>query len=294
MARIRTIKPEFWTSEQVMECSTTSRLLFIGMWNFCDDAGNHPASFLTLKAEVFPSDELKIDYIKELLEELIAVGLVEEYEAGGKRYWHVTGWHHQRIEKPNFKHPPHENRRPVEERSTTNRRPVEERSTPEGKCKGNVIGEGKGGKEQVHADPDPASAPEKPKRRAASAAVVFDPVGFLAERGVEQQTIADHFAVRKVKKQPPTETALQQFEREADKAGLSLQAAATECCARGWAGFKAEWLTNSQNGARAGPPPAQTGRQARIDNYWQEFGGNGEKRDTNSERDITGESVRIT
>jgi hypothetical protein len=136
--------------------------------------------------------------------------------------------------------------------------------------------------------------PEKPKKRAAVAAVVFDPVGFLADRGVGLQEAADYVAVRKGKKAPATETALKQIEAEARKAGVPLQAAVTECCARGWAGFKAEWLTNSQNGARAGPPPAQTGRQARIDNYWQEFGGNGEKRDTNSERDITGESIRIT
>ena len=58
MARIRTIKPEFWTSEQVMECSPLARLLFIGVWNFCDDAGNHPMSAKTLKALVFPGDDI--------------------------------------------------------------------------------------------------------------------------------------------------------------------------------------------------------------------------------------------
>ena len=149
MARIRTIKPEFWTSEQVMECSTTSRLLFIGLWNFCDDAGNHPAAYRTLKAEVFPADDFTALQVEALVSELIAAGLIEEYEADGKKYWHVTGWHHQRIEKPNFKHPTHENRLPVEERSTTSRLPVEERSTPEWKCKG--IGEGR--------DVDPSGAP---------------------------------------------------------------------------------------------------------------------------------------
>ena len=49
MARIRTVKPEFWASEQVMECSPIARLLFIGLWNFCDDAGNHPLSEKTLR-----------------------------------------------------------------------------------------------------------------------------------------------------------------------------------------------------------------------------------------------------
>ena len=92
MARIRTIKPEFWTSEQVMECSTTSRLLFIGMWNFCDDAGNHPAAYRTLKAEVFPADDFDLDYIKELVDELISEGLVFEFVRGKHRFWHVANF----------------------------------------------------------------------------------------------------------------------------------------------------------------------------------------------------------
>lgn len=58
MARIRTIKPEFWTSEQVMNCSRDARLLFIGLWNFCDDYGRHPANSKQLKALIFPDDNL--------------------------------------------------------------------------------------------------------------------------------------------------------------------------------------------------------------------------------------------
>ena len=48
MARIRTVKPEFWTSEQVAECTPIARLAFIGIWNFCDDNGIHPASIKRL------------------------------------------------------------------------------------------------------------------------------------------------------------------------------------------------------------------------------------------------------
>ncbi len=105
MARIRTIKPEFWTSEQIMECSPNARLLFIGMWNFCDDAGIHPASPKTLKAEIFPSDDISASEVEGLVGELIAQGLLEKYEVAGHHYWAVTGWHHQRIDQPTFKHP---------------------------------------------------------------------------------------------------------------------------------------------------------------------------------------------
>lgn len=105
MSRIRTIKPEFWISEQVAELSTTARLLFIGMWNFCDDQGVHPASYKSLKMEIFPGDDLTATDIARLVGELVKQKLVLEYEAQGKQYWLVTGWHHQKIDKPNKKYP---------------------------------------------------------------------------------------------------------------------------------------------------------------------------------------------
>jgi hypothetical protein len=70
MSRIRTIKPEFWTSEQVIACSSNARLLFVGLWNFCDDNGVHPASYIRIKAEVFPADNLDVNEIKNCVNEL--------------------------------------------------------------------------------------------------------------------------------------------------------------------------------------------------------------------------------
>ncbi|MBF8703038.1 DnaT-like ssDNA-binding domain-containing protein [Pseudomonas putida] len=105
MARIRTIKPEFWTSEQVMECSAMARLLFIGIWNFCDDAGNHPMSPKTIKALVFPGDDITALAVEGLLTELVTNRLITLYEASSKQYLHVNGWHHQKIDRPTVKHP---------------------------------------------------------------------------------------------------------------------------------------------------------------------------------------------
>ena len=105
MARIRTIKPEFWTSEQVMECSAMARLLFIGIWNFCDDAGNHPMSPKTIKALVFPGDDITALAVEGLLAELVSNRLITIYEAASKQYLHVNGWHHQKIDRPTVKHP---------------------------------------------------------------------------------------------------------------------------------------------------------------------------------------------
>lgn len=107
MARIRTIKPEFWASEQVMELSVAARLAFIGLWNFSDDRGVHTASAKRLKAELFPSDDVTSEGVATLMVELIQNDLVGEFEAGGKRYWYVTGWDkHQIIRKPTYRHPP--------------------------------------------------------------------------------------------------------------------------------------------------------------------------------------------
>ncbi|MGY5333041.1 DnaT-like ssDNA-binding domain-containing protein [Pseudomonas protegens] len=105
MARIRTIKPEFWTSEQVMECSAMARLLFIGLWNFCDDAGNHPMSPKTVKALVFPGDDITALAVEALIDELVSNQLVTLYEASSKQYLHINGWHHQKIDRPTVKHP---------------------------------------------------------------------------------------------------------------------------------------------------------------------------------------------
>jgi hypothetical protein len=100
MARIRSIKPEFWTSEQVMECSPNARLMFIGMWNFADDCGRLPCSTKSIKAQIFPSDDISLDAIRGMINELSSNGLVLIYSVEDKDYLQITGWSHQRIDKP--------------------------------------------------------------------------------------------------------------------------------------------------------------------------------------------------
>lgn len=138
VSRIRTIKPEFWTSDQVMTLSRDARLCFIGLLNFCDDRGVHPASPRTLKAEIFPSDDLTAEMVGGLVSEMIGQGLVGAFEADGKTYWFVTGWaRHQKIDRPTFKHPaPPDStmdHRAIAEGSPSVRRTIAEGSTTEGK-----------------------------------------------------------------------------------------------------------------------------------------------------------------
>lgn len=106
MARIRTVKPEFWTSEQIADCSREARLLFIGIWSFCDDSGIHPANCRRLKMEIFPGDEdVNSTDIRRMVDELIANRLMSEYSVGGVSYWIVSGWKHQKIDQPTFRFP---------------------------------------------------------------------------------------------------------------------------------------------------------------------------------------------
>jgi hypothetical protein len=61
--------------------------------------------------------------------------------------------------------------------------------------------------------------------------------------GVSIQVWDDFVKSRKAKF---TQTALDGIQREANKAGWSLEDALRECCARGWRGFKADWVQQGQ------------------------------------------------
>lgn len=97
MARIRTVKPEYWTDEIVGECSVSARLLFIATWNFADDHGGLDRSSKQLKAQAFPYDNIDCE---PLVQELLNNGLLVEYEVEGKKYLHIKGFGtHQKVEK---------------------------------------------------------------------------------------------------------------------------------------------------------------------------------------------------
>lgn len=79
MARIRTVKPEFFTSEQIVELSPMARLFFIATWCEADREGRMTWRPRTFKLRYFPADDCDID---ALARELIASGLVVPYGDG--------------------------------------------------------------------------------------------------------------------------------------------------------------------------------------------------------------------
>ena len=99
MARIRTIKPEFWTDEKIVGLPALARLLFIGLWNFCDDHGYLWDEPLRIKLQVLPMDECDIP---ELLSKLVESSLLTELETTtGKRAFLITHFKdHQKVQHP--------------------------------------------------------------------------------------------------------------------------------------------------------------------------------------------------
>jgi hypothetical protein len=87
---------------------------------------------------------------------------------------------------------------------------------------------------------------------------------------------ADFLKLRKAKKLPLTETALDGIKAEALKANLTLEQALTECCHRGWAGFKASWDRSDKGirvpgGAQASNPHDLTGKDYSKTGDFQSF-----------------------
>jgi hypothetical protein len=101
MARIRTIKPELFSNEQLCTHGALTRLLFIGLITQADDKGRLPLRWWKLRHEIMPADDVGEQEIMEMLRELHEAELITIYEVEGKRYIHVRTFNdHQVINRP--------------------------------------------------------------------------------------------------------------------------------------------------------------------------------------------------
>lgn len=103
MARIRTIKPETWESEDLASVPVTAVLTFIGLLTQADDAGRHrdlPAVIAgrlwALRPDHTPA------HVAHDLEQLAGRNLICRYTGcDGKTWLHIVTWdRHQRINRP--------------------------------------------------------------------------------------------------------------------------------------------------------------------------------------------------
>lgn len=100
MARIRTIKPQFFKNEGLAELPMVCRVLYIGIWTQADREGRLEDRPKRLKAEIFPYDNVNVD---ELLSKLQSAGFIVRYEFGDLKLIYVNNF--LKHQCPNQKEP---------------------------------------------------------------------------------------------------------------------------------------------------------------------------------------------
>lgn len=217
MARIRTIKPEFFTSEDIVSLSPLARLLYIAIWCEADKEGRLVWKPKTFKLRYFPGDNCNIE---ELCAELLSAGLVINY-GDGLAYIPAFA-KHQHIN-------PRESASvlPDPDASRT-RRHASARVSDGASTVSDAQGgrEGKGKEDASTREPRSAS-PTRPEN-------------------VDPQVWSDWLQLRKAKKAPVTSTVITTAITEASKAGISLEAFLRIWCSRGSQGLEASWLKASE------------------------------------------------
>lgn len=155
MARIRTIKPSFFRSEDVSALPLRARLTWIGLWTQCDDQGRAKDNTKLIKADVWPLDPVSLADIEEDLITLADHGRIVRYEVDGKRFLAVVNWdEHQTINRPTLSRipaPTLNGHVPLSEPAV---------NTPVGKGK-----EGKGKEGNARERASPPDLPEEPPTR---------------------------------------------------------------------------------------------------------------------------------
>jgi len=93
MARIRYIKPEIGTDEELAEVSIAARFLFVMLPTHCDKSGRMEDSPRRLKLQTFPWDDVNVDVLLNELDPRFII----RYEVEGKRFLQVRQFSkHQR------------------------------------------------------------------------------------------------------------------------------------------------------------------------------------------------------
>ena len=100
MARIRTIKPDFWKHEELSELPEATHMLAAALLNYADDEGYFNANPQLVKSECFPLREPSVS-IHDSLTKLQKIGWVRLGTAeNGRQYGHViTFLDHQVINR---------------------------------------------------------------------------------------------------------------------------------------------------------------------------------------------------
>ena len=105
MARIRTIKPEFWQDEKLTPLSDVDRLLFLFLVSSADDCGRVLDKPVKIEADMFDGETDRRQDVCDGLANLSRIGRIRRGKtASGQRIIEVVNWgKHQKVDHPNIK-----------------------------------------------------------------------------------------------------------------------------------------------------------------------------------------------
>lgn len=99
--RIRTVKPEFFTSPDTARASVEARLLYIALWCLADDYGVGEANMNKILGAAFPeSDQKTRKEVQSLCKEVSAAYGTVFYSVSGRHYYAIPSWDdHQKTQR---------------------------------------------------------------------------------------------------------------------------------------------------------------------------------------------------
>lgn len=206
MARIRTIKPEFFTSEDIVSLTPLARLLYVALWCEADREGRLVWKPKTFKMRYFPGDSCNIEKLCDELREsqLVLVYVVNDLSYGFIPTFHAHQHINPREQKTQLPEPP-------ANVFITRESRVSDASARDSDVQGGREGKGK----EIYVRP----------------------------ADVSDQVWEDYKAHRKAKKSTISNTVIDNLRVDAKKVGLSLEQAMQLQIKRGWTGFEPSWVT---------------------------------------------------
>ena len=206
----RYLKPGVRDSEAIDSLSPQAENLFYRLLVTVDDFGRFDARPAMIKAQCFPIKEsISINKCKDLLEELNEKNLIYVYEVAGKLTLMMCKWDNV-------------------PRSKESKYPAPTDSCMQVYADVN----------QVNTDVPLTETETITKTQTKTKTPPF---------GVSQEVWDSFVQQRKAKKAQVTELVIAGIQREADKAGWSLESALNEIVVRNWQSFKAEWVKEKQS-----------------------------------------------
>ncbi|AUR96793.1 hypothetical protein NVP1232O_59 [Vibrio phage 1.232.O._10N.261.51.E11] len=248
MARARNIKPAFFDNDELADLEPLARLLFIGLWTLCDYQGNLEWRSKRIKKQLLAYDDCDIE---ELAINLDKSGFVRFYSDGDKTYLNVSNFSkHQN---------PHKNER--DKGSEIPSYTEEQRQVID--LNGLTINRDKSGLKRNSSTSNPADSlnlipdplnlipdstnPESnQKKKKVSAKLDYSSWPSMPT----EQVMNDWLALRKRLKANVSQTVINRFAKEFQKAaqyGFTVDHCLTECVAKGWRGFEADWIMKNQS-----------------------------------------------